>query len=124
MAQTLDHEERELTWRGRAVDIDRIEAELTKLRYLTAGDPAAGDSFAIRTSLVNMVVHAEDDDTAAQASRVIEDLAAHHPSRALVVVARPSDDESQIDASLAAHCHPATGMEQQVYCEEVKLHVS
>ena len=124
MAQALDHEDRELSWRGRAVDIDRIEAELTKLRYLTAGDPDAGESFAIRTSLVNMVVLAEDDDTAAQASRVIEDLAAHHPSRALVVIARPSEDESLIDASLAAHCHLAQGMEQQVCCEEVTLHVS
>lgn len=124
MAQALDHEDRELSWTGRAVDIDRIEAELTKLRYLTAGDPDAGESFAIRTSLVNMVVLAEDDDTAAQASRVIENLAAHHPSRALVVIARPSEDESQIDASLAAHCHLAPGMDQQVCCEEVTLHVS
>ncbi len=124
MAQALDHEDRELSWTGRAVDIDRIEAELTKLRYLTAGDPDAGESFAIRTSLVNMVVLAEDDDTAAQASRVIEDLAAHHPSRALVVIARPSEDESQIDASLAAHCHLTQGMEQQVCCEEITLRVS
>ena len=123
MAQALDHEDRELSWTGRAVDIDRIEAELTKLRHLTAGDPD-GSKVAIRTSLVNMVVHAEDDDTAARASRVIEDLATHHPSRALVVIARPSEDESQIDASLAAHCHLAQGMEQQVCCEEVTLHVS
>ena len=124
MAQALDHEGRELSWTGHAVDIDRIEAELTKLRYLTAGDADAGESLAIRTSLVNMVVLAEDDDTAAQASRVIEDLAAHHPSRALVVIARPSEDESQIDTSLAAHCHLAPGLDQHVCCEEVTLHVS
>lgn len=124
MAQALDHEDRELSWRGTAVDIDRIEAELTKLRYLTAGDADAGESFATRTSLVNVVVFAEDDDTATQASQVIEDLAAHHPSRSLVVVARPSEDESQIDAALAAHCHLAPGLNQQVCCEEVTLHVS
>ncbi len=124
MAQALDHEDRELSWTGRAVDIDRIEAELTKLRYFTAGDPEGAEGFAIRTSLVNVVVYAEDDDIAAQASRVIEDLAAHHPSRALVVIARPSEDESRIDASLAAHCHLAPGVDQQVCCEEITLHVS
>lgn len=124
MAQALDGESRELSWTGRSVDIDRIEAELTKLRYLTAGDADAGESLAIRTSLANMVVLAEDDETAAQASRVIEDLAAHHPSRALIVIARPSEDESRIDTSLAAHCHLAPGLDQHVCCEEVTLHVS
>lgn len=124
MAQALDSEGRELSWTGRSVDIDRIEAELTKLRYLTAGDADAGESLAIRTSLANMVVLAEDDETAAQASRVIEDLAAHHPSRALIVIARPSEDESRIDTSLAAHCHLAPGLDQHVCCEEVTLHVS
>ena len=124
MAQALDGESRELSWTGRSVDIDRIEAELTKLRYLTAGDADAGESLAIRTSLANMVVLAEDDETAAQASRVIEDLAAHHPSRALIVIARPSEDESRIETSLAAHCHLAPGLDQHVCCEEVTLHVS
>lgn len=124
MAQALDSEGRELSWTGRSVDIDRIEAELTKLRYLTAGDADAGESLAIRTSLANMVVLAEDDETAAQASRVIEDLAAHHPSRALIVIARPSEDESRIETSLAAHCHLAPGLDQHVCCEEVTLHVS
>ena len=124
MAQALDGESRELSWTGRSVDIDRIEAELTKLRYLTAGDADAGESLAIRTSLANMVVLAEDDETAAEASRVIEDLAAHHPSRALIVIARPSEDESRIETSLAAHCHLAPGLNQHVCCEEVTLHVS
>jgi glucose-6-phosphate dehydrogenase assembly protein OpcA len=124
MAQTLDHEDRQLSWRGRAVDIERIEAELTKLRYL-AGAPSdgGGEGFAVRTSLANMVVHADDDDTAAQASRVIEDLAGHHPSRALIIIANPTEDESQVDASLAAHCHLAPDMDQSVCCEEVTLRV-
>jgi glucose-6-phosphate dehydrogenase assembly protein OpcA len=124
MAHALDHEDRQLSWRGRAVDIERIEAELTKLRYL-AGAPSdgGGEGFAIRTSLANMVVHADDEDTAAQASRVIEDLAGHHPSRALIIIANPTDDESQVDASLAAHCHLGPDMDQTVCCEEVTLRV-
>ena len=59
-----------------------------------------------------MVVYAEHEDGADYASRVIEDLASHHPSRALIVVARPSDDESHIEAQLAAHCHISRALEQ------------
>ncbi|HEY5640383.1 MAG TPA: glucose-6-phosphate dehydrogenase assembly protein OpcA [Dehalococcoidia bacterium] len=121
MAQALDGEERTLSWTGRGVDVERIETELTKLRHVTAG---GDESFAVRTSVVNMVVHAEDDDTAEQARRVMEDLAAHHPSRALILIARPSEGESRIDASLAAHCHPAPGVDRHVFCEEVTLDVS
>jgi glucose-6-phosphate dehydrogenase assembly protein OpcA len=124
VAAALDYEDHSLTWSGRAVDIDRIEAELTKLRYLAAGEPDHGDGFAMRTSLVNMVVYAEDEDTAARSSRVIEQLAGDHPSRAIVLIARASDEESRIDASLAAHCHMAQGMEQRVCCEELTLRVS
>jgi glucose-6-phosphate dehydrogenase assembly protein OpcA len=112
-----------LTWSGRALDVARIEAELGKLRYLAAGEPA-GEGFALRTSLLNMVVHAENEDHAAHASRVIEDLSSHHPSRAIVVIGKPSDDESHIEAELAAHCHLSREAEQTVCCEEVTLHVS
>jgi glucose-6-phosphate dehydrogenase assembly protein OpcA len=112
-----------LTWSGRALDVNQIEAELGKLRYLAAGEPAGGLGFAMRTSLMNMVVYTQHDEGAAHASRVIEDLASHHPSRALVVVARPSDDESHIEAQLAAHCH-ITQEDHNICCEEVMLHVS
>lgn len=112
-----------LTWSGRALDVNRIEAELGKLRYLAAGEPAGGEGFALRTSLMNMVVYTEHEEDANHASRVIEDLASHHPSRALVIVAQPSDDESHIEAQLAAHCH-ITQEEHNICCEEVMLHVS
>lgn len=121
MAEAVDQE---LSWRGRGVDVDRIEAELTKLRYLATGGSAGGDGVAIRTSLANLVVHAEDESVADQARRVIEDLSEHHPSRALVIIASPSEDESRIDASLAAHCHMEPGMDQHVCCEEVTMRVS
>lgn len=123
MAETLEYEDQQLSWSGRAVDIDRIEAELSKLRYLAA-EESGGEGLAIRTSLVNVVVHAEDEDTAAAASRVIEELAGHHPSRALIVIASPGHGDSQVDASLAVHCHTASGMDQRVCCEEVTLRVS
>jgi len=125
MAEAVDGlQDLALTWSGRALDVSRIETELGKLRYLAAGEPAGGEGFAIRASILNMVVYAEHEDGANNASRVIEDLASHHPSRALIIVARPSDEDSHIEAQLAAHCHINADLEQQVCCEEVTLHVS
>ena len=125
MAEAVtDTDETTLTWSGRAVDTAQIEAELSKLRFQAAGEPAGGEGFAIRTSLLNMVVYAEDPESARQASRTIGVLAGHHPSRALIVVARPAAGRSRIDAQLAAHCHVSAGLEQQVCCEEVTLHIS
>jgi glucose-6-phosphate dehydrogenase assembly protein OpcA len=113
-----------LTWTGRAVDIGRIEAELGKLRYMMAGDRSPGDGFALRTSLMNMVAYSEREEDTNLAARVIEDLASHHPSRALIVLARPAGEESHIEAQLAAHCHISRNLEQSVCCEEISLKVS
>lgn len=125
MAETVDGlQDLSLTWSGRALDIGRIEAELDKLRYMVAGQPAGGPGFALRTSLLNMVVYAEHEGTGQYASRAIEDLSTHHPSRALIVIARPSEEESHIEAQLAAHCHMSQALEQTVCCEEVTLNVA
>ncbi len=129
MAETLDSrndgglQDLALTWSGRALDVSRIEAELGKLRYMAAGEPASGQGFALRTSLLNMVVYAEHEEGGLMASRVIEELASYHPSRALVVIANAAAEESLIEAQLAAHCHISRSEEQTVCCEEVTLRV-
>ena len=113
-----------LTWTGQAVDVARIEAELAQLRYDAAGSPPGGEGYALRTSLLNLVVYAPDEARAYEASQTIARLTRDHPSRALIIVPTPSDSESRIDARLAAHCHVASGLEQQVCCEEVLLNVA
>ena len=125
MAETVDGlDDLALTWSGRALDVSRIEAELGKLRYMVAGESAGAQGFALRTSLLNMVVYAEREESADFASRVIEDLASHHPSRALIVLAQPHDGESRIEARLAAHSHISRSLEQSVCCEEIALRVA
>jgi len=124
MAQSLDEGRTALTWSGRAVELDRIEEELVRLRYEAGGAGQEGKPFAIRTSFLNLVVHAADEESARHASQVIAALPSYHPSRSLITVARPSAGESRIDAALSAHCHIAPGVEPQVCCEEVRLRVS
>ena len=122
MAQVVT-EDTALTWAGEPVEPARIEAELTRLRYGAAGSPPGGESYAMRTSLLNLVVHAVDEEAAREASQTIAGLTRDHPSRALIIIAEPSDEESRIEARCAAHCHIASGLEQQVCCEEVALTV-
>jgi glucose-6-phosphate dehydrogenase assembly protein OpcA len=126
LAETVESqlEDLALTWSGRALDVSRIEAELGKLRYMVAGESTAAQGFALRTSLLNMVVYTEHEEQTDFASRVVEDLASHHPSRALIVLARPAEGESRIEAQLAAHCHISRSLEQSVCCEEVTLRVA
>lgn len=112
------------SWSGSSVDVARIESELARLRYSAAGKPEGGEVFALRTSLLNLVVQAPDSEAAREAGEAIVDLASHHPSRALIVVPQPGPGESRIDARLAAHCHLAPGLEQQVCCEEITLRVN
>ncbi|MCC6662846.1 MAG: hypothetical protein IT375_03835, partial [Polyangiaceae bacterium] len=121
MAEALEREARKLTWSGQAVDIGQIDSELVRLRYQAAGVEAGRELFAIRTSLFNLIVYTSDREAARDAMEVITGMAHHHPSRAIVVIAEPSDGESRIDAELAAHCHVNPGLEQQVCCEELSL---
>lgn len=112
------------TWAGEPLDVALIEGELVRLRYGAAGAPPGGEGYAMRTSLLNLVVYAADEQGAEEASRIIDGLSRDHPTRALIIVALPSEDESKIAARCSAHCHVAPGLEQQVCCEEVMLNVS
>jgi glucose-6-phosphate dehydrogenase assembly protein OpcA len=111
-------------WSGKHVDADRIEAELALLRYEAAGKPEQGQGFALRTSYITLVVYANDMETAKRASRTIASLSSQHPSRGIIIVARPDAADHGIDTELSAHCHLAPGLEQQVCCEEVTLTVN
>ena len=113
-----------LTWTGQPMDVAAIEAELARLRYAAAGSPPGGQTYALRTSLLNLVVYATGEDSAHEASNTIAGLTRDHPSRAIIVIAAPSEGQSRIQARCAAHCHVAPGLEHQVCSEEILLHVS
>jgi glucose-6-phosphate dehydrogenase assembly protein OpcA len=113
-----------LAWVDAPIDVARIDEELARLRYNAAGSPPGGESYAMRTSLLNLVVYAADEAGAEQASQTIDGLTRDHPSRALIIIAAPSEGESVIEVRCSAHCHITPGLEQQVCCEEVLLKVS
>ena len=111
-------------WSGQAVDLQAIDAALERLREKAAdAAPAEGAALGARTSVLTLVAHALDAVAAQRASETIANLPRYHPSRSIVVLAQPSDDEPVIDARLSAHCHIAPGLEGQVCFEVVELTV-
>ncbi|MBI1885969.1 MAG: glucose-6-phosphate dehydrogenase assembly protein OpcA [Chloroflexi bacterium] len=125
MAEALTPADTTLTWSDRAVNVRAVEEALDALRQQAAGGAATGESaHGLRTSVLTLVVYAADGDTARWARDIVAALPSHHPSRALIIVARPSQQEPRIDADLSAHCHlPEPGVQQQVCCEQVFLTV-
>jgi glucose-6-phosphate dehydrogenase assembly protein OpcA len=111
-----------LHWSGQAVDVQAIDAALEHLREKAAdAAPAEGAALGTRTSVLTLVAYALDPAAAQRAGETIAGLPEYHPSRSIVVLAEPSDDEPAIDAHLSAHCHIAPGLEGQVCFEEVEL---
>ncbi|HEY3921854.1 MAG TPA: glucose-6-phosphate dehydrogenase assembly protein OpcA [Gaiellaceae bacterium] len=106
MAQALAAE-----WSGQDVSIAEIESELARLRDVSAveGQPHQ------RTSVVTHVAWVPPDWLDA-AERTLEGMAERHPSRTVILIPHPDDDESRIDAELAVRCFPAGGRE---VCGEV-----
>jgi glucose-6-phosphate dehydrogenase assembly protein OpcA len=113
-----------LHWSGQAVDVQAIDTALERMREKAAdAAPAEGAALGTRTSVLTLVAYALDAAAAQRAGETIAALPEYHPSRSLVVLAQPSDDEPAIDARLSAHCHIAPGLEGQVCFEEVELTV-
>jgi len=113
-----------LEWSGQAVDVQAVDAALQRLRQEAAdGAPAEGTAHGTRTSVLTLVTYAFDGATAQRATQTIANLPEYHPSRSIVILADPSDDEPVIDARLSAHCHIAPGLEGQVCFEEIALTV-
>jgi glucose-6-phosphate dehydrogenase assembly protein OpcA len=123
-AVSAEQEPPTLHWSGQAVDVQAIDAALEHLREKAAdAAPAEGAALGTRTSVLTLVAYALDADAARRAGETIAALPEYHPSRSIVVLAQPSDDEPAIDARLSAHCHIAPGLEGQVCFEDVELTV-
>jgi glucose-6-phosphate dehydrogenase assembly protein OpcA len=92
----------EIHWRGKDVDAVTVAAQLLELRQHAADD----EGFPLaRASVMNLLVYASDRKQVDQAIKTVEALALRHPSRAIVVAARPGKAFS-LDAEVAIHRHP------------------
>jgi glucose-6-phosphate dehydrogenase assembly protein OpcA len=108
-----------------AVDVAQIQRQLHELWQLAAESEKDPSQRQItRACLFNFVVLCETDGETAHASEVISTLTSHHPCRAIVLSAVSDGAQSELSASIAAHCHLAGTGQKQVCCEQIAIHAT
>ena len=108
-----------------AVDVAEIERQLHELWQLAAESEKDPSQRQItRACLFNFVVLCETDAEASHATDVVSTLTSHHPCRAIVLSARSDVPQSELSASISAHCHLAGTGQKQVCCEQIAIHAT
>ena len=90
-------------WSGHDVTLAEVEGELARLRDESTGE---GRNPHQRTSVMTHVAWVPPEWLDA-AERTLAGLAERHPSRTVLLVPRPEETESRIDAEVSVRCFPA-----------------
>jgi hypothetical protein len=104
-------------WSGHDVTLGEVESELARLRAASAEEGANPQQ---RTSVMTHVAWVPPEWLDA-AERTLEGLAERHPSRTVILVPKPGDGESRIDADLSVRCFAAA--DRAVCGEVIELHL-
>jgi len=108
-----------------AVDVAQIERQLHELWQLAAESEKDPSQRQItRDCLFNFVVLCETDAGVAHATDIISTLTSTHPCRAIVLSAGPDSANSELSASISAHCHLTGTGQKQVCCEQIAIHAT
>ena len=114
----------EATWEGKGVSLGQIDAQLQRLWRATDSDwNGDGRRPDIRTSVLNLIVYAINEDCCERAQRAIDHLSGTHPSRAVIIVPGEGQGELSIDARLSVCSHGAYAEYRQVCSEQLVLTV-
>ena len=80
------------------------------------------NSGVLRACSMTLVVAAESDEDAVNASGLLAELMHEHPSRAVVL--RPSAEAGAMEARVFAQCWMPFGKRQQICCEQIEITAS
>ena len=111
----MTNEARESSRTG-ALDVEQIEHELGQLRMNEDG------TLGLRASVLNLLV-VTDEDSAPGVTESVSGLANRYPSRAIVLIMDPEDEED-LDIRVSAFCNVRGGGGAQVCAEQVTINVS
>lgn len=105
------------------VQPEKILKELAGLwAGMAKGDSKGNNSSVLRACAMTLVVAAESDEDAANASGTLAELMHAHPSRAVVL--RPSAEPGAMEARVFAQCWMPFGKRQQICCEQIEITAS
>ena len=107
---------RVIRWSGKGIKVDEVAARLLDLRQSASDE----EGYPLtRASVMNLIVFATDPRQIELAIATVDELALRHPSRAIVVAARPGRDFT-LSAEVAIHSHPLAS--HGLVYERVVLH--
>ena len=98
------------------MSVGQIERELARLRMNEDGTLGA------RASVLNLMV-VTDERFAQDVARIISDISAHYPSRAILMIADPNEEEANLEVGLSAFCSLRGRDDAQVCAEQITVHV-
>ncbi len=103
---------------GGAMSPGEIERELARLRMDEDGTLGA------RASVLNLAV-VTNEETAPDVTRVVSELSGRYPSRVVLIVSDPDEEEANLEVGLSAFCDLRRGLPggNQVCAEQIKIHV-
>ena len=98
--------------------MEEIEHGLARLRMNEDG------AIGARASVLNLIV-VTDEESAPGITRVVSDLSGHYPSRAMLLISDPDEQEANLDIGLSAFCSARPGMPggSQTCAEQITIHV-
>jgi hypothetical protein len=103
---------------GGAMLPGEIERELARLRMNEDGTLGA------RASVLNLVA-VTNEETAPGVTRVVSELSGRYPSRVVLIVSDPDEEEANLEVGLSSFCGLRRGLPSgnQVCAEQIKIHV-
>jgi glucose-6-phosphate dehydrogenase assembly protein OpcA len=101
---------------GGRMSVEQIEHELGALRMNEDG------TLGLRASVLNLIV-VTDEDSAANVTRSVSNIAGRYPSRAILLISDP-EGEGGVDVQVSAFCsvRGGGGADVQVCAEQVTIH--
>jgi glucose-6-phosphate dehydrogenase assembly protein OpcA len=104
-----------------AIDVGAIERELTSLWQQASEDDDGG---IMRASTLNLLVFVTSQTEASLLDETLTDVTATHPSRAILIVADGSSQNSSLGAQVTSRCTLPTATSKQVCCEQVTINAT
>lgn len=100
---------------GGPMSVEQIEHELAQLRMNEDG------TLGLRASVLNLLV-VTDEESAGDISRSVSNIAGRYPSRAILLISDPGEEERNLDFQLSAFCNVRGGGGAQVCAEQITIH--
>jgi glucose-6-phosphate dehydrogenase assembly protein OpcA len=98
------------------MSVEQIERELAHLRMNNDGTLGA------RSSVLNLIV-VTDEEPAPDVTRIVSELSGRYPSRAILLISDPDEEEAKLEIELSAFCNVRGAFGNQVCAEQITIHV-